>query len=142
MSKLQKSAWVNLGIMTILTVFCMLCFVFMAKNNAKGIDYIIICFIVGCVSAPLIYVYLKKRGIERNFDEREQLIYKRSFAISAVAMMAFLFALCTIPFFVVGGANVVKVLYLPLIFYSALFAAQFIHSMAIIIQCAMEEENG
>ena len=101
-----------------------------------------ICFIVSCISAPVAYILVKKKGIERNFDEREKMIYRRSFIISAVAMVTFLFFVSTIPFFIVGGGNVIKVLYLPLIFCSTLFTAQFVHSMAIIVQCMLEEENG
>ena len=70
MSKLQKSAWVNLGLVTFLTLTSMLMIVFMAKNNAKGVDLIIVGFVPACIATPIIYIVLKKKSIERNFDER------------------------------------------------------------------------
>ena len=142
MSKLQKSAWVNLGITTISTIIGMICFVFLAKRNAKGIDYIIICLLVACITAPFLYWYYNKKSIESGFDEREIIISQRAFHISAHGMAAFLGLVCIIPFFVIGGGNVIKIIYLPIIFVSTGFIAQFIQSMAIIIQCALEEENG
>jgi hypothetical protein len=142
MSKLEKSAWFNLGLGTLCTLFSMLCFVGFATRNAKGIDYIFIILFTACLTAPVAFILCKKKGYEAGFDEREKMISERAFKISAFGLMVFLGLICIIPFFVVGGGNVVKVLYLPLIFFSTLFAAQFIYSVAILIQCVLEEENG
>ena len=142
MSKLQKSAWVNLGLVTALTLTNMLMFVFMAKNNAKGIDFIIVGFVPACIATPIIYIVLKKKSIERNFDEREKMVSKRAFIIAVLGLFIFLLIVCFVPFFVVGGGNVIKVIYLPIIFYSTLFVTQFIYSMVVIIQCTLEEEDG
>jgi hypothetical protein len=62
--------------------------------------------------------------------------------IAALVMIVFLYIICTIPFFIIGGGSTVDVIYLPLIFFSTLLTVQFAYSMAVIIQCALEEENG
>ena len=49
--------------------------------------------------------------------------------------------ICIVPFFVLGGRNVICVYYLPVVFLSTLFTAQFVHSAAILVQCALEDDN-
>ena len=142
MSKLQKAAWFNLGMITVCMIISMTCFFFLTSRNAKGIDYIIICFVVACITAPVFYVLYRKNSYEASFDEREKTINKRAFSLAAMGLTIFLGCSCIIPYFVLGGQNVIKVYYLPLIFFCSLFAAQFVHSMAILIQCALEEEDG
>ncbi len=142
MSKLQKSAWFNLFMVTVCTIVALVNIFLLARHNAKGIDYLIICFIVAAVATPSLYMLHKKKGIESKFDEREKTINKRAFIVSAFGLVVFLACACVIPFFVLGGQNVIKVVYLPVIFFSSLFAAQFVQSIAVIIQCAMEEDDG
>jgi len=142
MSKLQKSAWFNLGMVTLCMIIAMPCFFFLTKRNAKGVDYMLICFIVACITVPVTYILYRKKSYEADFDEREKMINRRAFSFAVMGLTVFLACVCIIPFFALGGQNVIKVYYLPLIFLSTLFAAQFVHSMAILIQCSMEEENG
>ena len=142
MSKLQKASWFNLGMCTVCILITALCICHLTSINAKGIDYILICLITGSITGLVVYMLLQKKGFEAGFDEREKQIYRRAFIWSAGALAAFLGCVCFIPFFVLGGQNVIKVYYLPLIFLSTLFTAQFVHSMAILIQCSMEEEDG
>jgi len=142
MSKLQKSAWTNLIAVSMCAIVGGAGFSLLFLLNAKGIDYIFIFFIVGSLTSLGIYMFYRKKSPEAGFDEREKMIYKRALGLAACALTIFLGCVCIIPFFVLGGQNVIKVYYLPLIFLSTLFAAQFVHSMAILIQCSMEEENG
>ena len=142
MSKLQKSAWFNLGMCTVCISISALCVYFLASRNAKGVDYLLVCFIVACLTAPITYIAYKKKGIESGFDERERMIYRRAFSIAVIGLIVFLACVCVVPFFALGGQSLIKVYYLPLIFFSSLFAAQFVHSTAILIQCALEEEDG
>ncbi len=142
MSKLQKSAWINLIAVSMCAIVSVAGFSLVSLLNAKGIDHILIFFIVGSLTGLGIYMFYRKKSPEAGFDEREKMIYKRAFGLAACALTIFLGCVCIIPFFVLGGQNVIKVYYLPLIFLSTLFAAQFVHSMAILIQCSMEEENG
>ena len=134
MSKLQKAAWFNLGMMTVCMIIAIPFVFHLAARNVKGVIYILVCLIIPCITTPAFYIFYRKKSYEAGFDEREKIINRRSFIISAYALAVFLGGVCFIPFFVLGGQNVIKVYYLPLIFFSALFAAQFVHSMAIIIQ--------
>jgi hypothetical protein len=142
MSKLQKSAWINLIAVTICAIVAGAGFSLLVLLNAKGIDQICIFFTVGSLTGLGIYVFYRKKSPEAGFDEREKMIYKRAFRLADCALTLFLGCVCIIPFFVLGGQNVIKVYYLPLIFLSTLFAGQFVHSAAILIQCSLEEEDG
>ena len=133
MNKLQKSAWFNLGVVTVCMIIAAPCFIFLTAINAKGIDYILTFFVVTCITTPVCYILYRKKGYEADFDEREKMINRRAFSFAAMGLTVFLACVCVIPFFVLGGQNVIKVYYLPLIFLGTLFAAQFVHSMAIII---------
>jgi len=141
MSKLQKSAWINLIVVSIGVIVGGTGLSVLVFLNAKGIDQIFIFFIVSSLTSLGVYMFYRKKSPEANFDEREKMIYKQAFRLATCALIIFLACVCFIPFFVLGGQNVVKVYYLPLIFLSTLFAAQFVHSIAILIQCSLEEEN-
>jgi hypothetical protein len=142
MSKLRKSAWINLIAVTICAIVSGAGFSLLILLNAKGIDLILIFFIVGSLTSLGVYMFYRKKSPEAGFDEREKMINRRAFSYAAIGLMVFLSCVCYIPFFVLGDQNVVKVYYLPLIFLSTLLAAQFVHSIAILIQCSMEEEDG
>jgi len=142
MSKLRKSAWINLIAVTICVIVGGAGFSLLVLLNAKGIDFIFIFFIVGSLTGLGVYMFYRKKSPEADFDEREKMIDRRAFSYAAMGLTVFLACVCFIPFFVLGGQNVVKVYYLPLIFLSTLFTAQFVQSVAILIQCALEEEDG
>ena len=142
MSKLQKSAWINLIAVSMCAVVSGAGFSLLSLLNAKGVDFIFVFFIVGSLTGLGICVFYRKKSPEAGFDEREKMIYRRAFGMATYALTIFLGCICIIPFFVLGGQNVIKVYYLPLIFLSTLFAAQFVHSIAILIQCSLEEEDG
>jgi hypothetical protein len=125
MSALQKSAWVNLAAM-----------------NTKGLGYVVTCFVVACLLTPTFYFLYHTKAPEARFDEREKLIYGRAFSLSAWVAMVFLAGICIVPFLVLSGQNLMHVYYLPVIFLSTLFTAQFPHSAAILVQCEFEEQNG
>ena len=142
MSKLRKSAWINLIAVTICVIVGCAGFSLLVLLNAKGIDYIFIFFIVSSLTSLGIYMFYRKKSPEAGFDEREKMIYKRAFGLAACALTIFLACVCFIPFFVLGGQNVIKVYYLPLIFLSTLFASQLVHSAAILVMCALEDDDG
>lgn len=142
MSRLQKAAWFNLVVITICFIISIPCLFFLARVNAKGIEYLLTCFVIACITTPVFYMLYRKKSFEAGFDEREKMINRRAFTCAVMGLTVFLACVCFIPFFVLGGRNVVKVYYLPLIFLSTLFAAQFVHSIAILIQCLLEEEDG
>lgn len=142
MNRLQKSAWFNLILVTVCVAVAGSLFSVMTSLNVKGIGQLSIFMITGCLSALGVNMVLRKKGFETGFDERERKIYWGAFIWSAYVLLIFLACVCIIPFFVLGGRKSVPVYYLPLIFLSALFIAQFVHSAVILIRCSQEEENG
>jgi len=141
MSSLQKSAWFNLVGVIVCVLIGGIGFLVLTRMNARGVGNIIVVFVAGCVSGLVTHLVWRKRGFEARLDERERLIYKRSLEWAASAAVAFLACICIVPFFVLGGQNVIRVYYLPLVFLSTLFAAQFVHSAAILVQCAREGDD-
>ncbi len=142
MSKLQKSAWINLIAVSMCSIVGGAGFSLLFLLSAKGVDLIFIFFIVGSLTALGICTFYRKKSPEAGFDEREKMIYRRAFWMATCALTIFLGCICIIPFFVLGGQNVIKVYYLPLIFLSTLFASQFVHSAAILVMCALEDDDG
>lgn len=142
MSKLQKAAWFNLIVVTGCVLIAGTGFLALTYLNARGVGDIAVVFGVGCVSGLVSHLVWRKKGFEARLDERERLIYKRSVEWAASTVFVFLACICIVPFFVLGGQNVIRVCYLPLVFLSTLFAAQFVHSAAILVQCAREDDDG
>jgi len=142
MSKLQKAAWFNLAVTTGCMLAAGLGFAFLTRVNAKGVVYVGIALVSACVLTPVFYVLCHRKGFEASFDEREKMIYRRAFALSAWVLMFFLAGICIVPFLALGGQNVIRAYCLPLIFLSTLFVAQFAHSVAILIQCERENNDG
>lgn len=142
MTKLQKSAWINLAGVTFIVIMLTACVFYLAHMNAQGIVYLVVCVVVPILLSPWLYIYHRRKSLESSFDEREAMIYRRAFIVSAFGLAVFLAYACILPFFLLGGQNVIKVYYLPLIFVGALFAAQFVHSAAILVMCALEDDDG
>ena len=144
MSKLQKAAWFNLGLITMCCLFAMLCFALAASRIEKGFNYINIIFflIMICIIIPVIYIIAKKKSYEAGFDEREKMINQRATDLSLSGLILFLYLACFIPFVAFGGGNIIKVIYLPVIFICTVFITQLIKSVWIIVCCALEEDNG
>jgi cell division protein FtsW (lipid II flippase) len=142
MNRLQKSAWFELAVVAVAALVGPLLFYLMARSNAKGIDYVLISVVVGSITFLAVFLVSRKKGFEAGFDEREKTIYKRALVWAVHGLGGALGVACIIPFWVLGGRNVIRVYYLPVIFFGVLFVGQFIHSAAVLIQCALEEEDG
>ena len=144
MSKLQKAAWFNLGLITISSLFALLCFTVAASRIEKGFNYInvILFLLMVCFIIPAIYIIAQKKSYETGFDEREKIINQRATNLSLSGLIIVLYLACFIPFVALGGGNIIKVVYLPVIFVCTMLATQLIKSVAIIVQCALEEKDG
>jgi hypothetical protein len=145
MSKLQKAAWFNLGFVTIVSLFAMLFFILAASRIEKGFNYVnaILCLaMMGGIVIPVTYIIAKKKSYEASFDEREKSINERATTLSLSGSVIFLYFACFIPFVALGGGNIIRIIYLPVIFMCTVFAGQLIKSLAIIVQCALEEKDG
>ena len=142
MSKLQKSALLNLSLVTVSALISTACILFLASVNARGVGPWLIGFFVCLLLSPGAYILYRKKSLEVRFDERERLIDRRAFIAAAIGLAIFLGCACTLPFAVLGDKSVIKVYYLPLIFISAMLTAQLVHSAAVLIMCALEGDDG
>jgi uncharacterized membrane protein len=145
MSKLQKAAWFNLGFVAIVSLFAILFFILGAGRIEKGFNYVnaILCLaMMGGIVIPVTYIIAKKKSYEASFDEREKSINERATTLSLSGSVIFLYFACFIPFVALGGGNIIRIIYLPVIFMCTIFAGQLIKSIAIIAQCALEEKDG
>lgn len=141
MSKLQKSAWFYLGLVTTSSLFATLCFALAASRIEKGFNYInaILCLIMMCIIIPAALLIARKKNYEAGFDEREKTINQRAIRLSLSGLIIFLYFACFIPFVALGGGNIIKVVYLPVIFVGTVLAVQLIKSIPIIVQCVLEQ---
>lgn len=121
MSKLQKSAWINLIAVTLCVLVTGILFSALTKANTKGIHHLFIFVICGSLSGLSVFVGLRKKGLEAGFDERERAIYNRASIWSSVVLMLYLACVCLIPFFVLGGRSTIPTYILPIIFLSSSF---------------------
>ena len=142
MSKLQKSALLNLSTATVFAMISTAGILFLASVNAKGVVPWLIGLFVCVLISPGVYVLYRKKSFEVRFDEREKMINRRAFIVAAIALAMFLGCACTLPFAILGGQSVVKVYYLPLIFIATVLTAQFVHSAAVLVMCALEGDDG
>lgn len=144
MSKLQKAAWFNLVLVTTSSLFATLCFALAASRIEKGFNYInaILCLIMMCLIIPAVIIIARKKSYEAGFDEREKKINQRATSLSLSGLIIVLYFACFIPFVALGGGNIIRVVYLPVIFMGTVLAAQLIKSIAIIVQCTLEEKDG
>ena len=141
MSRLQKSAWVNLIGTAVCVIVAGALFSFLSARNVKGVAHLFICIVVGSLTGLGVFLLSRKKGIEAGFDEREKMIYRRAFIWAAYVLTLFLASACIIPFFILGGQTRIPVYILPALFLGGLFVAQFVHSATILIQCSIEAED-
>ncbi|MCK4291961.1 MAG: hypothetical protein KAY65_02095 [Planctomycetes bacterium] len=139
MTKLQKKAWVELGVVTACVALAGAGVGLMVHLNAKGIVSLMIFLIPGLIAALVSCL----RGIanQANFDEREKKIVQKAFILSSYAFATFFCCAAFTVFFIAGGKSSVAVYALPAIFLADLFGAQFIQSAAILIQLAREQAD-
>lgn len=141
MNRLQKRAWTELIMAFVMIVIVTIpCLLFLASRNAQGLDYVIICLIVGTPTGLICYLFEIKRL--KKYDEREQAIIRKSFAISAGAFVFYLFGFSFISFFLIGGGQTVPVIFMPIMVLTGVVLAQCTQSFLILFQCAKEEDSG
>jgi uncharacterized membrane protein YozB (DUF420 family) len=144
MSKLQKAAWFNLGLLKINGLFALLFFSWASGRIEKGFNYInaILCLVTMCIIVHVVCIIAKKKSYEAGFDEREKSINERATSLSLSGLLIVLYFAYFIPFVAFGGGNIIKVVYLPVIFICTVLTAQLVKSVAVIVQCALEEKDG
>ena len=62
MNRLQKKAWTELvAVFVTIVLITIPCLLFMATRNAQGLDYVIICLIVGTPTGLITYLIESKK---------------------------------------------------------------------------------
>ena len=140
MNRLQKKAWTELvAVFVTIVLITIPCLLFMAARNAQGLDYVIICLIVGTPTGLITYLIESKKL--KKFDEREQAILRKAFSISAMVFIFYLLAFSLTSFFVIGGKQSIPVVLMPIMVLAGVILAQCTQSFILLMQCAKEENE-
>ena len=140
MNRLQKKAWTELvAVFVTIVLITIPCLLFMATRNAQGLDYVIICLIVGTPTGLITYLIESKKL--KKFDEREQAILRKAFSISVMVFMFYLLAFSLTSFFVIGGKQSIPVVLMPIMVLTGVILAQCTQSFILLMQCAKEENE-
>ncbi|MBN1817971.1 MAG: hypothetical protein JW828_11475 [Sedimentisphaerales bacterium] len=140
MIKLQTRAWIELAVVIWLAAICAGCFVLLVRLNSRGLDTLLIGGIAGLIAGLIIAVHQTR--IDRQYDEREKQIRQKAFSWASKAFVVLFGVISFVAFFTVGGKGTVPVYFLPGLFFGCLLFAQFVQSAVILIQCALEDNDG
>ena len=140
MNRLKKKAWIEMiatfGIIVFLSIPGIL---FCSKQNVQGWGWIIICTII---SVPIILNgYLSEIKSFKQFDEREQIILRKSLSVWTGVFSLYVLIFSFTAFFLIGGGRTVPVVWMPIMVLSGIVVARFIQSVVILSQCAEEEDD-
>ena len=140
MNRLQKKAWTELVAAFVMIVIVTIpCLLLLASRNAQGLDYIIICLIVGTPTGLICFLIESKKL--KKYDEREQAILRRAFSTSAAVFMFYLLAFSLISFFAIGGKQSIPVVLMPIMVLTGVILAQCTQSFVVLFQCAKEDDE-
>ena len=140
MNRLQKKAWTELvAAFVMIVIITIPCLLLLASRNAQGLDYIIICLIVGTPTGLICFLIESKKL--KKYDEREQAILRRAFSTSAAVFMFYLLAFSLISFFAIGGKQSIPVVLMPIMVLTGVILAQCTQSFIVLFQCAKEDDE-
>ena len=140
MNRLQKKAWTELvAAFVMIVIITIPCLLLLASRDAQGLDYIIICLIVGTPTGLICFLIESKKL--KKYDEREQAILRRAFSTSAAVFMFYLLAFSLISFFAIGGKKSIPVVLMPVMVLTGVILAQCTQSFVVLFQCAKEDDE-
>ena len=87
-----------------------------------------------------VFVFKKEKG-KVTFDERDKLIQKRAGLAGFALSYLFVGLACCIPFYVMGGQALIRVRWLPLIFFGAWITHFFFYSITIICEYGLGRDK-
>ena len=139
MNRLKKKAWTELvvafGIIVFLSIPGIL---YCSEQNAQGWGWIVICTII---SGPMILNgYLSEIKSFKQFDEREQIILRKSLSVWTGVFSFYVLIFSFTAFFLIGGGQTVPVVWMPIMVLSGIVVARCIQSVVILSQCAEEDD--
>ena len=141
MSKLQKSAWINLaGAVSLIVTAGIFLEMLIYINAQVHILFLLLALPVGIVAG--FACYIRSISVENRLDEREKTISRKAAHCAGITFALFLAFTSFGIFFVTGAKNNIPVYMLPLLVLTGLFIAQLIESATILIWCAKEQQDG
>jgi len=134
MNRAQKTAWfiiiaISSGVLVSSIAVGVLALNIGMPKALAGLGFMGIAGIGGL--APLIF---KEDKGKVTCDERDKLINQRAALGSFALSYLFVGLACMIPFFILGPAASISIIWLPMIFGGAGIVAFFVHSTAILVQ--------
>ena len=131
MSKLERNTCIELASVTILVPIFALMIHHLARENTKGMVFILITVVIGGITL-FAGTLAEKKVIER-YDEREKKIKFKTFRWSAYVFVGYVMLMSLGAFFTVGGAGTVDVVHLPVFMMVGFFIAQLSQTTMIVI---------
>ena len=140
MNRLQKKAWTEMIAAIILIVLITIPYMLhLSKQSTPALSgFIIYIVIVGFI---LLIGHLNEVKNIKQFDEREHFIYEKSSSLSTYVFILYLLAFSFISFCVIGPEHTVPVVWMPVMVLTGYVLAQCIQSIAILLQCAKEDDD-
>jgi hypothetical protein len=140
MTRLKKKAWNELVVVFGIIVFISIPGILhLSRQNAQGWGWLIVCTII---SGPMILGgYLSDVKNLKNYDEREQIILRKSFSIWSGVFSLYLLIFSFASFFLIGGGKTVPVVLMPVMVLTGIVLAQCAQSVVILTQCAKEDDE-
>ncbi|MCK4998351.1 MAG: hypothetical protein KAS23_02410 [Anaerohalosphaera sp.] len=133
MSKLERNSCIELASVTISVPIFTLMMHYIARENAKGLVFILITVVI--VGITLFACTLAEKKVIERYDEREKKIKFKTFRWSAYVFVGYVMLMSFGAFFTVGGAGTIEVVHLPIFFVVGCFIAQLAQTAMTIILC-------
>jgi hypothetical protein len=140
MNRLQKRAWVELAGAVGLLIIGGASVGVMVYGNTKGIGYMIIFLVAGGTAGLLSCVH--ELRVFNKYDEREKKICLQALILSDEIFIGFIVCCAVITLFSIGGKGSIPAWSIMAMLLAGLFIRQLVQSAAILIRCAMEENDG
>jgi hypothetical protein len=139
MSRLEKSAWVNLGGMILCVVIAGPGIWWMVGNNIKGPVALILFLMSGLIAGSITH----RKSIKNwaKLDEREKNIAQKAHKLSSGVFILFLYCTSFAVFLITGANNTVPAYILPALFLSGLFLMVLVYSAVILVQFARKHHD-
>ena len=112
----------------------------MVYGNTKGIGYMIIFLVAGGTAGLLSFIH--EMRVFNKYDEREKKICLQALILSDEIFVGFIVCCAFITLFSIGGKGSIPAWSITAMLLAGLFIRQLVQSAAILIRCAMEENDG
>jgi hypothetical protein len=144
MNKAQEEAWFGLLLGVPLYLIPCGAAVFISYDrDISSAPLLMLAYIACCSGLPYLFRRIADRGKkEITYDERDQLIGKRSALVSHFILWLYFVVACIVPWWVIGPKGSIPVITLPVILIGGLVIFAFVQSLATLIQYGWGGKDG